>query len=233
MHPYAWFRIAFVAAACAAAAVVAVAPVGAAPRSACASSDYSYAGIQTPAAVAGIGATITAVASPAVAWGHIGGWIGVGGPGQGPNGTDAWVQVGLSSFADDKGSRIYYEIALPYTKPRYVEVDTHVAVGEAHRLAIEELSGGRGWWHVFVDGQPVGPPVHVAGSNKRWKGQAFGESWNGGQGVCNRFDYRFAGVRTAERTGSWAPLAGAQLVQDTAYRVTRLPQASFRARFAG
>ena len=223
-------RIAVVAA-CAAAAVAA-APAGAAEK-ACSAPEYSYAGFQTPSTTAGIGATITALTTPAVAWGHIGGWVGVGGPGQGPNGTDAWLQVGLSAFADDKVSRIYYEVALPGAKPKYLEVNTHVAVGESHRLAVEQLARGRDWWRAFVDGQPVGPAVHVAGSGGRWKAQAFGESWNGGHGVCNGLDYRFGSVRIAADAGSWAPLVGGQLVQAPVYHVTRLPQAGFRARFVG
>ncbi len=193
---------------------------------------YSYAGLQSPAAVNGIEATVTAVGEPQVAWGHIGGWIGVGGPGQGPNGTDAWVQVGLSSFADDKGSRIYYEITVPHVKPHYSEVDTNVAPGESHRLAIRELPTARGWWRVLVDDRPVSVAVRMPGSHGHWKAQAFGESWNGGQNVCNVFDYTFAGVQIAE-AGSWLPLTGAQLVQDPAYRISRLPHAAFRARFIG
>jgi hypothetical protein len=88
---------------------VAVGPAAAARQSACAAG-YSYAGLQSSVAVAGIEATVTAMTSPQVAWGHIGGWVGVGGPGMGPNGTDAWIQVGLSSFANHRASRIYYEI---------------------------------------------------------------------------------------------------------------------------
>ena len=216
------------------ACVVAAASVGSAVAAAARAScpQYSYAGLQSPAAVDGIEATVTAVGQPQVAWGHIGGWIGVGGPGQGPNGTDAWVQVGLSSFADDKGSRIYYEITVPRAKPRYVEVDTNVVPGESHRLAIRELPTARGWWRVLVDDRQVSVAVRMPGSHGHWKAQAFGESWNGGQSVCNVFDYTFAGVQVAT-AGSWLPLMGAQLVQDPAYRISRLPHAAYRARFIG
>jgi hypothetical protein len=210
---------------------VTVGTAAAARQSGC-SSEYAYAGLQSPAAVDGVEATITATSPPKVAWGHIGGWIGVGGPGQGPNGTDAWVQVGLSSFADDKGSRIYYEIALPRAKPRYAEVDTNVVVGESHRLAIKELPGAHGWWRVLVDDRPVSVAVRMPASHGHWKAQAFGESWNGGQNVCNVFDYTFAGVQVAQ-AGSWLPLTGATLVQDPDYRIRRLPNAGFRARFIG
>lgn len=210
---------------------VAVGPAAAARQSACAA-DYSYAGLQSSVAVAGIQATVTAMTPPQVAWGHIGGWIGVGGPGMGPNGTDAWIQVGLSSFANDRTSRIYYEIVVPGGSPHYVEIDTNVAVGESHRLAIREMPSAPGWWRVIVDDRPVSAPVHLPGSHARWKGQAFGESWNDGHDVCNGFDYSFAGVRVAT-AGSWVALRGASLLQDPAYHVIRLSLAAFRARFVG
>ena len=210
---------------------VAVGPGAAARQSAC-TADYSYAGLQSSVAVAGIEATVTAMTSPQVAWGHIGGWVGVGGPGMGPNGTDAWIQVGLSSFANDRASRIYYEIALPGGTLHYVEIDTNVAVGESHRLAVRELPSAPGWWRVIVNDRPVSAAVHLPGSHGRWKAQAFGESWNGGHDVCNVFDYSFAGVQVAE-AGSWVALRGASLLQDPAYHVIRLSHTAFRARFVG
>jgi hypothetical protein len=210
---------------------VAVGPAAGARQSACAA-DYSYAGLQSSVAVAGIEATVTAMAPPQVAWGHIGGWVGVGGPGMGPNGTDAWIQVGLSSFANDRTSRIYYEIALPGGTLRYVEIDTNVAVGEPHRLAVRESPSAPGWWRVIVDDRPVSAAVHLPGSHGRWKAQAFGESWNGGHAVCNAFDYSFAGVQVAQ-AGSWIAMRAASLLQDPAYHVVRRSLAAFRARFVG
>src|SRR5579884_1778723 len=65
--------------------------VGAGVAEACAGGPYLYAGLAGDRRVAGIGATITpAPAGFDVRAGHVAGWVGVGGPGQGPNGTDEW-----------------------------------------------------------------------------------------------------------------------------------------------
>src|SRR4051794_17938400 len=43
------------------------------------SADYSYAGFDNVARAHGVAATITPLAAPSVAWGHVAGWVGVGG----------------------------------------------------------------------------------------------------------------------------------------------------------
>ena len=50
------------------------------------SAGYAYAGLQSKRVGSGVRATITALRPPAVAAGHAAGWIGIGGPGAGPNG---------------------------------------------------------------------------------------------------------------------------------------------------
>ena len=42
-------------------------------------------------------ATVTMTTGPRVAGGHVAAWVGVGGVGLGPNGTDQWLQVGFGS----------------------------------------------------------------------------------------------------------------------------------------
>ena len=59
---------------------------------------YSYAGHQATYTGHGVRATLTLVQRPNVASGHVAGWVGVGGPGQGPNGEDAWIQAGIASM---------------------------------------------------------------------------------------------------------------------------------------
>ena len=51
---------------------------------------YSYAGLYSDSKASGIAATITMLDAPAVAGSssHVAGWVGVGGPGLGPNGED-------------------------------------------------------------------------------------------------------------------------------------------------
>ena len=94
----------------------AVLALGAVPSTAraagCAPGGYAYAGLQVPAARHGIGATITSLAPPVVERGHVAGWVGVGGPGQGPNGTDEWLQVGMNTPAGAHGrNKLYFEVA--------------------------------------------------------------------------------------------------------------------------
>ena len=72
-------------------------------------STYSYAGITAPDRANGISAALTAVSVPNVVEGHVAGWIGVGGPGLGPGGSDEWIQIGLSAFPES-GSIMYYEV---------------------------------------------------------------------------------------------------------------------------
>jgi len=43
-------------------------------------------------------ATITALRQPSVSAGHAAGWIGVGGPGAGPNGEAMWLQTGVAAL---------------------------------------------------------------------------------------------------------------------------------------
>src|SRR5215208_1721468 len=65
----------------------------------CGAKEFSYAGLQAQNTAHGVSATITPLAAPSVSDGHVGGWIGVGGTDQGPNGTAQWLQAGLASFA--------------------------------------------------------------------------------------------------------------------------------------
>ena len=46
---------------------------------------------------------------PTVDAGHVAGWVGVGGPGQGANGGDAWIQAGIASMPG-MGTVLYAEI---------------------------------------------------------------------------------------------------------------------------
>ena len=81
-----------------------------ATASACGKNGYSYAGLGAPTYGSGISAVITAMGPFSIPNGHVAGWVGVGGPGLGPNGTDEWLQIGLSGFPG-LYSDIYYEVA--------------------------------------------------------------------------------------------------------------------------
>src|ERR671934_1247884 len=109
----------------------------------CATHAYSYAGFAAAEPASGVAASVSALASPQVLKGHVAAWVGVGGPGAGPDGSDEWLQAGLSSFSGGT-ARLYYELALPNAQPRYVEGESSVSPGETHRLAVLEVRGRPG-----------------------------------------------------------------------------------------
>ena len=185
-------------------------------------SQYSYAGLSHGHVGRAVRATITPLARPQVDWGHVAAWIGVGGPGLGPNGTDAWIQVGFSGFYGGV-SKLYYEVARPGHAPRYFEIDADVAIGRPRRLAVGEIRGRRNWWQVWVDGARVGEPVHLPGSHRRWAPIATTESWNAGKGGCNRFAYRFERVAIDTRLALWKNIAPGTVFRSPGYALNRRP----------
>lgn len=204
---------------------------GATPSAAsggCGTSGYSYAGFQHARAAPGIRATVTPLERPEVESGHVAAWVGVGGRGQGAGGTDAWIQIGISTFSDG-ASQLYYEVNRNRTGPRYTPLG--VAVGVLHRVAVRELASRRGWWRAWLDGKPVSPAVHLPGSG-RWRPIATAEAWDGGRRVCNRFAYRFAAVAVVTR-GSWSSFVVGHRFQDAGYRVVRTTSSMFVARAVG
>jgi hypothetical protein len=163
-----------------------------------------------------------ALETPTVDDGHVAGWIGVGGTDAGPGGTAEWLQVGYASFFPDPTVKLYYELTLPDADTRYVELESRVAPGEKHRLAVLEMSGRKSWWRVWLDNRPVSPPIHLRGSDDAWYPQAMAENWNGRTGACNSYAYRFSNVRLAHANGgSWSPLTSRSLFQDPGYRVVQ------------
>jgi len=90
------------------AAIAAAALLGGAARAlACGNSTgYSYAGLSAVERSYGISAIVTPLDAFDVMNGHVAGWVGVGGPGEGPGGTNEWIQIGLSGFPDVTGSDV-------------------------------------------------------------------------------------------------------------------------------
>src|SRR5207245_10002938 len=72
------------------------------------SAGYSYAGVASPSPAFGITASVTPVGAFDVLAGHVAGWVGVGGPRKGPNGSDEWLQVGFSGFPSLTGNDLHY-----------------------------------------------------------------------------------------------------------------------------
>jgi hypothetical protein len=186
------------------------------------SQGYAYAGHQSTSVSHGIRATITPTAAANVVAGHVAGWVGVGGPGQGANGETLWLQVGVASIPDTP-TMIYAEITRGGQDPVFVPLLTGVAVGESHKVAVLESNGRPNWWRVWLDGKAVTDPVLLDHSTNRWKPIATAESWNGGQAVCNRFAFRFDGVGiAAAKGGSWRAFQPGFKFQDRGFGVKRL-----------
>ena len=189
------------------------------------SQGYAYAGHQATRVSHGIRATITPTSPANVLSGHVAGWIGVGGPGQGANGQTLWLQVGVTSIPDTP-TMVYAEITRSGQEPVFLPLVQGVQVGESHEVAVLEMSGRPNYWRVWLDDRPVTEPVLLENSNNRWKPIATAESFNGGRAVCNRFAFRFDGVGVATATGgSWRPFVPGYRFQDRGFGVKRLSAA--------
>jgi hypothetical protein len=212
-------------------AALAVCLVGATSAFACGPSGYTYAGVAAPGHAYGISAAITPLPAFTVLSGHVAGWVGVGGPRQGPNGTDEWLQVGFSGFPWAGGTSLYYELKIPGRAAAYHEIATGTPVGSPSRVAVLEVHGHANWWRVWVDGSPASAPIRLPESHGRWAPIATAESWDGGTGGgCNSFLYRFNGVTLAHAPGGeWRPLSGGYAITSPTTRLARDSGQSFIA----
>jgi len=207
-------RILLVLLACCAAAVLAPAAL-ACPKG------YSYAGLYSPSRASGISATISMLDTPS-AFGeasHVAGWVGVGGPGLGPNGSDEWLQVGLATFGTSSGGRLYYELARPGSPPQYEELAAGIVPGIRVRVAVLELPYARNQWLV-VSPAGVSGPFYLPHSHRALAPVATAESYAETQ-RCNRYAYRFDGLQLARKDGTWQTMRRAGTLQDPGWRLRR------------
>jgi hypothetical protein len=197
--------------------------VGAPSALACGAGGYSYAGVGVTAPAFGIGATVTPLGRFDVVHGHVAGWVGVGGPRQGPNGTNEWLQAGLSGFPELTGNDLYYELMLPGRQPTYHQLAANLPMGKAARFAVLEMRGRPNWWRVWLNGSTASQPIYMPGSHHRWAPIATAESWDGGTaGQCNGFLYRFHQVSIAEAPGGgWQPLVRGYTITGSTTRIER------------
>ncbi len=205
------------------AAVAAAALGGAARALACGGSGgYSYAGIGAPTDAAGISAVVTPAGPFNVLNGHVAGWVGVGGPGEGPGGTDEWLQIGVSGFPG-LFSDVYYEVAQPHRHPVYHQVLASPPLGKPLKVTVLEIHNRRNWWRVWLNGSAVSPPIRLPHSHERWTPVATAESWDGGTGgACNDFLYSFRRVSVAPLPGgAWHRLVGGYAISNSETRVRR------------
>ncbi|HXH95964.1 MAG TPA: hypothetical protein VNH40_02030 [Gaiellaceae bacterium] len=203
---------------------LAAAGVGAPSASACGSNGYSYAGLAAPARAFGISATVTPLTGFEVVTGHVAGWVGVGGPGLGPNGTDEWLQVGFSGFPGISGNDVYYELALPGRSATYHQLATGLPSGKPARVAVLEMKRRPNFWRIWLNDRPASQPIYMPGSHGRWAPIATAESWDGstGDGACNSFLYRFQEVSIAQAPGGgWQKLVDGQPITGSTTRLQR------------
>src|SRR4029079_407457 len=184
----------------------------------CGADGYSYAGLAAPTHAFGIGATVTPLATFSISTGHVAGWVGVGGPGEGPGGKDEGVpgsapvgrdegtRAGYNAIGGIGGPNLYYEVTRAGGQPTYHQIAANLRGGQPERGAVLQLQGRSNWWRVWVNGEPVTQPIYLPGSHGRWSPIATAESWDGGSGgACNAFLYRFHGVKIASGpAGGWA-----------------------------
>jgi hypothetical protein len=209
-----------------------VAAFAAAPAAfACGSKGYTYAGLASPTMAHGVAAKLTTIGASSVANGHIAGWVGVGGPGEGPNGKDEWIQVGFSGFAGSRNSDLYYEVTRAGFSPQYHEVAASLPPGSSRRVAVLEVSGQPNAWRVWVDGAPVSKAIYLPQSHGTWRGIATAESWTAnGKAACNGFGYRFDDIKIAQQAGgSWRSLSNALPIRTGINKLLRPSAASFEA----
>jgi hypothetical protein len=186
---------------------------------------YTYAGHQATYKGHGVRATITPTRALEVEAGHVSGWVGVGGPGQGANGEDAWIQVGIASMQGMEPF-LYAEITRGGRHPQFILLEAGAKVGQSRNLAVLEMGRKPGYWRVWVDGTPRTNPVRLRGSSGRWAPIATAESWNGGQAACNTFSYRFERVSVSYGGGgSWQPFVSAHRFLDRGYKLRALATA--------
>ena len=190
---------------------------------------YSYAGHQSNVTGHGVRATIELTRSPGVAAGHVAGWVGVGGPGQGANGGDAWIQAGVASMPGMEPF-IYAEVTREGKDPEFTLIEEGVAVGRSHKFAVLEVAGRPGWWKIWIDGHAVTEPVQLHGSSGTWSPIATAESWSAGEARCNSFAFRFEHVSVAYGGGgAWRPFVSGYRFRDGSYRVRNLASAPAKA----
>ena len=183
---------------------------------------YAYAGYQSTRIGNGVRATITPLRAATVSAGHAAGWIGLGGPSQGPNGETMWLQTGVTSLPRTP-TMIYAEITRPGSEPVFLPLLENVRIGEPHRLAVLEMNRRPGVWRIWLDGRAVTEPIVLPGSHEQWQPIVTAESWNGGVATCNGFGFRFERVGVAGSLGgSWRMFQPGYTFRDRGYVVRQL-----------
>lgn len=184
-------------------------------------SGYSYAGVQSPARGYGVSATLKMSSPSAVGTGHVAAWIGVGGAGLGPGGSDEWVQAGIARDAGGAAG-LYYEFKRPGdASATFVPLGAAVQ-GQAYSFVVYERAGQRDAWRVMLNGVKVSDPIALPGSHGAFQPVATAENWDGGvAGGCNAYGFSFASlaIRT-QFAGAWNAFNLSRVLLDPAYALS-------------
>jgi hypothetical protein len=201
-------------------------PVAADASRTCGVRGRSYAVVEDQRVSRGITATLASVVQPQIGDGLVAAWVGVGGPGQGRDGQDAWIQVGLSVFTGGV-TTLYFEVKRPSTGPEYTELQRDVTVDTRFRIGVREDRARPGWWRVWVNGSPVSAAVDLPGSSGRWRPTATTETWRDEPNECYRFAFRFERVAIATSRSYSMPLAPGERYRDPGYRLRFITRSTF------
>jgi polysaccharide lyase-like protein len=188
----------------------------------CGNPGYSYAGVVTPNATAGVRAVITAPVAPQVESGDVSGWIGVGRTSV--PGKLGVLRVGLLAQTDGT-MQLYYEVRRGEAWVRHP--GPVVQPGERHFVKVARTHRHSNAWHVRIDGRQIGSSLRLAGGSKWLRAVATAESWDGGAPSCNRFQYSFKKVKVKRR--GWHRVENKKLIQDPGYKVLKQHKTHFLA----
>jgi len=179
------------------------------------SEGYACPGINAPSNAYGISGQIAQTGPFDIVNGHSAGWVDVGGPGQGPHGSNEWLRVGYAAFPGTPGSDIFYEVALPGHYLSYHQVSTGVAVGTYTKVTVLEMHNRPNLWRVWVNHKPVSAPIRLPKSHDGLTPTVTYENWDSGIGsMCNGSLYSFRHVSIARAPGGdWQQLTDADPIQ--------------------
>ena len=191
---------------------------------------YAYAGVQDAKVHHGIRATIDPLMPPDTSGGFVASWVGVGGPGLGPDGTDEWLQAGFAKFQSGP-MQVYYEVTRPGQLPAYHAVRDAVSEDQPHRIAVLATNGDPNSWQVWLDDEPVSPPIELKASAGRFRPQVQAETNNSDGTRCNAYAWRFTKIEVAQKAGgSWGPTKAGYVFRDKYNAATKTSKGSFDAR---
>jgi hypothetical protein len=192
--------------------------------------NYDYAGAQDAGKQSGIRAKLSTTKEPVVKKGFVAAWVGVGGPGLGPNGEDEWLQSGYVTF-DDGSQEIYYEITLPGKAPAYHTIEANLKTGEQHLVTVLEVGGQANSWRAWLDDQAKSPVYSLPKSHGTFDPQALAEMWNDGTTACNAYGFQFGDVQISKSPGgSWKLGKAGYVWHDSKNQVVKVSNDTFKAR---